>query len=320
MAHNHSHTESGNSKRLLAAFIITATFMVAEVIGGLLSGSLALLADAGHMLTDAAALFVALVAVRFAQRKPNSRHTFGYLRFTTLAAFVNALTLILITAFIFWEAIQRFNDPQPVAGIPMLLVAIAGLLANIVAFWLLHQGSEEKNINVRAAALHVLGDLLGSVGAIAAAVIILYTNWTPIDPILSILVSCLVLRSAWALLKESIHELLEGTPNQLSVEALQKDLTLNIPEVRNIHHVHLWQVGEKPMMTLHAQVVPPHDHDALLRRIQEYLLTHYQIEHATIQMEYQRCDDDHCSFHQENHHSAIHDNEKHDVEGHHHKH
>jgi cobalt-zinc-cadmium efflux system protein len=290
--------------------------MVAEVIGGLLSGSLALLADAGHMLTDAAALFVALVAVRFAQRKPNARHTFGYLRLTTLAAFVNALTLMLITAFIFWEAIQRFYDPQPVAGVPMLLVAVAGLLANIVAFWLLHHGSEEKNINVRAAALHVLGDLLGSVGAIAAAIIILYTNWTPIDPILSILVSCLVLRSAWALLKESLHELLEGTPGQLSVEVLQKDLTLNIPEVRNIHHVHLWQVGEKPMMTLHAQVVPPHDHDALLRRIQEYLLKHYQIEHATVQMEYQRCDDDHCAFHyQESHH-----HESHDAEGHHHKH
>ncbi|MGQ5289137.1 CDF family zinc transporter ZitB [Pectobacterium actinidiae] len=316
MAHNHSHTESGNSKRLLSAFIITATFMVAEVIGGLLSGSLALLADAGHMLTDAAALFVALVAVRFAQRKPNARHTFGYLRFTTLAAFVNALTLILITAFIFWEAIQRFYDPQPVAGVPMLLVAVAGLVANIVAFWLLHHGSEEKNINVRAAALHVLGDLLGSVGAIAAAVIILYTNWTPIDPILSILVSCLVLRSAWTLLKESIHELLEGTPSQLSIGVLQKDLTLNIPEVRNIHHVHLWQVGEKPMMTLHAQVVPPHDHDALLRRIQEYLRKHYQIEHATIQMEYQRCDDDHCTFHsQESHH-----HESHDAEGHHHRH
>ncbi|MCL6349765.1 CDF family zinc transporter ZitB [Pectobacterium polaris] len=316
MAHNHSHTGSGSSKRLLAAFIITATFMVAEVIGGLLSGSLALLADAGHMLTDAAALFVALVAVRFAQRKPNARHTFGYLRLTTLAAFVNALTLMLITAFIFWEAIQRFYDPQPVAGVPMLLVAVAGLLANIVAFWLLHHGSEEKNINVRAAALHVLGDLLGSVGAIAAAIIILYTNWTPIDPILSILVSCLVLRSAWALLKESLHELLEGTPGQLSVEVLQKDLTLNIPEVRNIHHVHLWQVGEKPMMTLHAQVVPPHDHDALLRRIQEYLLKHYQIEHATVQMEYQRCDDDHCAFHyQESHH-----HESHDADGHHHKH
>lgn len=296
MAHDHNHTDSGNSKRLLAAFIITATFMVAEVVGGLLSGSLALLADAGHMLTDAAALFVALMAVSFARKKPNARHTFGYLRFTTLAAFVNALTLLVITAFIVWEAIRRFYEPQPVAGVPMLVVAIGGLLANIVAFWLLHRGSEEKNINVRAAALHVLGDLLGSVGAIIAALIILFTNWTPIDPILSILVSCLVLRSAWSLMKESIHELLEGTPSKISIEALKKDLTMNIPEVRNIHHVHIWQIGEKPMMTLHAQVIPPYDHDALLKQIQAYLLKNYQIDHSTIQMEYQHCDDDHCDF------------------------
>ncbi|MCV9877971.1 CDF family zinc transporter ZitB [Brenneria izbisi] len=296
MAHDHNHTDAGNSKRLLAAFIITATFMVAEVVGGLLSGSLALLADAGHMLTDAAALFVALMAVSFARKKPNARHTFGYLRFTTLAAFVNALTLLVITAFIVWEAIRRFYEPQPVAGVPMLAVAIGGLLANIVAFWLLHRGSEEKNINVRAAALHVLGDLLGSVGAIIAALIILFTNWTPIDPILSILVSCLVLRSAWSLMKESIHELLEGTPSKISIEALKKDLTVNIPEVRNIHHVHIWQIGEKPMITLHAQIIPPYDHDALLKQIQAYLLKNYQIDHATIQMEYQNCDDDHCDF------------------------
>lgn len=302
MTHSH-HAESGNGKRLLAAFIVTATFMVAEVIGGWYSGSLALLADAGHMLTDAAALFVALLAVRFAQRKPNARHTFGYLRLTTLAAFVNALALLVITVFIFWEAIQRFYQPQPVASRPMLIIAIAGLVANIVAFWLLHHGSEEKNINVRAAALHVLGDLLGSVGAIAAALIILFTNWTPIDPILSIVVSCLVLRSAWRLMKESIHELLEGTPSQISIDALKKDLILNIPEVRNIHHVHLWQVGEKPLMTLHAQVIPPYDHDALLKRIQDYLLQHYQINHSTIQMEYQHCDDDHCGInHSAGHH------------------
>nr|WP_113864615.1 CDF family zinc transporter ZitB [Brenneria salicis]NMN92185.1 cobalt-zinc-cadmium efflux system protein [Brenneria salicis ATCC 15712 = DSM 30166]RBP67520.1 cobalt-zinc-cadmium efflux system protein [Brenneria salicis ATCC 15712 = DSM 30166]RLM32493.1 zinc transporter ZitB [Brenneria salicis ATCC 15712 = DSM 30166] len=296
MAHDHNHTDASNSKRLLAAFIITTTFMVAEVVGGLLSGSLALLADAGHMLTDAAALFVALMAVSFARKKPNARHTFGYLRFTTLAAFVNALTLLVITAFIVWEAIRRFYEPQPVAGVPMLAVAIGGLLANIVAFWLLHRGSEEKNINVRAAALHVLGDLLGSVGAIIAALIILFTNWTPIDPILSILVSCLVLRSAWSLMKESIHELLEGTPSKISIETLKKDLTMNIPEVRNIHHVHIWQIGEKPMMTLHAQVIPPYDHDALLKQIQAYLLKNYQIDHTTIQMEYQNCDDDHCDF------------------------
>ncbi|MCO7509475.1 CDF family zinc transporter ZitB [Serratia fonticola] len=301
---SHVHQpKDGNSKRLLAAFLVTTLFMVVEAVGGLLSGSLALLADAGHMLTDSAALLVALMAVHFSQRKPNARHTFGYLRLTTLAAFINAAALLLIVVFILWEAVRRFFEPQPVMGTPMLVIAVAGLLANLFAFWLLHRGNEEKNINVRAAALHVLGDLLGSVGAIAAAIIILTTGWTPIDPILSVLVSCLVLRSAWRLLKESFHELLEGTPQEVDINKLQKDLCLNIPEVRNIHHVHVWQIGEQRLMTLHAQVIPPHDHDGLLRRIQAYLLEHYQIGHATIQMEYQHCDTPDCGIASDHSHS-----------------
>ena len=296
MSHNHTATGS-NRSRLLTAFLVTALYMVAEVIGGWLSGSLALLADASHMLTDAAALLVALLAVQFASRRPDQRRTFGLLRLTTLAAFVNALALLVITVLIVWEAIQRFAQPQPVAGAMMLVVAIGGLLANLLSFWLLHRGSGEKNLNVRAAALHVLGDLLGSVGAIGAAIIILLTGWMPIDPILSILVSLLVLRSAWVLIKESTHELLEGAPTHIDVEKLQRNLVRSVPEVRNVHHVHLWQVGEKPIITLHVQVIPPQDHDALLRHIHEFLHQHYQIEHATVQMEYQRCEGDDCDMH-----------------------
>jgi cobalt-zinc-cadmium efflux system protein len=299
MAHSHSHSgfegsTDGNARRLMLAFLITAGFMVIEVIGGLISGSLALLADAGHMLTDAAALLFALMAVHFARRPANSRHTFGWLRLTTLAAFVNAIALVLITILIVWEAIMRFRHPQPVAGATMMVIAVAGLLANILSFWILHRGSEEKNLNVRAAALHVLGDLLGSVGAIVAAIVILTTGWTPIDPILSVLVSCLVLRSAWALLKESVNELLEGAPGSLDIAALKRGLRREIPEVRDVHHVHIWLVGEKPVMTLHVHVIPPHDHDALLGRIQHYLEHHYQIAHATIQMEYQPCSGPEC--------------------------
>lgn len=290
MAHTHSeHSADSNVKRLLIAFLITALFMVAEVIGGLLSGSLALLADAGHMLTDTAALLVALIAVQFARRPPSERRTFGWLRLTTLAAFVNALALIAITVIIVWEAIDRFRHPQPVAGTGMMVVAVAGLLANIASFWILHHGSEEKNLNVRAAALHVLGDLLGSVGAIIAAIVIITTGWTPIDPILSVVVSCLVLKSALGLLKESVNELLEGAPDAIDIAHLTRDLALAVPEVRNVHHVHLWLVGEKPVLTLHVQVIPPHDHDALLARIHQYLEQHYQIAHATVQMEYQQC-------------------------------
>lgn len=311
MAHAHSPaetTDNGNAKRLLKAFIVTAGFMFVEAVGGVLSGSLALLADAGHMLTDSAALLFALLAVRFARRPPNSRHTFGWLRLTTLAAFLNAIALVVITILIGWEAIQRFNHPQPVAGKAMMIIAIAGLLANILAFWILHRGSEERNLNVRAAALHVLGDLLGSVGAIIAALVILTTGWTPIDPILSVLVSCLVLRSAWRLLQESINELLEGAPRSLDVEALKRDLRRSIPEVRDVHHVHAWLVGEKTVMTLHVQVVPPYDHDGLLDRIQHFLQHKYEIEHVTVQMEYQPCNGPECRLnmthagHEHHHH------------------
>lgn len=223
MAHSHSHTsshlpEDNNARRLLYAFGVTAGFMLVEVVGGFLSGSLALLADAGHMLTDTAALLFALLAVQFSRRPPTIRHTFGWLRLTTLAAFVNAIALVVITILIVWEAIERFRTPRPVEGGMMMAIAVAGLLANILSFWLLHHGSEEKNLNVRAAALHVLGDLLGSVGAIIAALIIIWTGWTPADPILSILVSLLVLRSAWRLLKDSVNELLEGAPVEAAHE------------------------------------------------------------------------------------------------------
>lgn len=308
MAHSHSHShapDSGNQRRLAIAFVITALFMVAEVIGGLISGSLALLADAGHMLTDTAALLVALLAVHFAKRPANGRHTFGWLRLTTLAAFVNAIALVVITVLIVWEAIVRFRHPQAVAGGIMLTIAIGGLLANLFSFWVLHGGGQERNLNVRAAALHVLGDLLGSVGAIVAAAVILTTGWMPIDPILSILVSCLVLRSAWNLLKESINELLEGAPDAIDIERLKQNLTAEIPEVCNVHHVHLWMVGEKPLMTLHVQVNPPCDHDALLNRIHRHLAQEYAIAHCTVQIEYQSCCDPNCELKAE----AVHDHD-----------
>ena len=308
-SHSHATPDDGNARRLLLAFGVTAGFMIVEAVGGVISGSLALLADAGHMLTDSAALLFALLAVRFAHRPPSVRHTFGWLRLTTLAAFVNALALLFIIVLIVWEAVQRFYHPQPVAGVTMMVIAVAGLLANIVAFWILHHGSEEKNLNVRAAALHVMGDLLGSIGAIVAAIVIMTTGWTPIDPILSVLVSCLVLRSAWSLLKESVNELLEGAPQSIDVAALKRNMRRSLPEVRDVHHVHVWLVGEKPLMTLHVQVVPPHDHDALLERIHHFLEHQYQIEHATVQMEYQPCNGPECHL-----------NEAQSGHGHHHHH
>jgi cobalt-zinc-cadmium efflux system protein len=244
------------------------------------------------------ALLLALMAVHFARRKPDTRHTFGYLRLTTLAAFANAATLLLIVVFITFEAIRRFFTPQHITGSTMLIVAIAGLLANIFAFWVLHKNIEEKSMNMRAAALHVLGDLLGSVGAIVASVIIMATGWMIIDPILSVLVSALILHNAWKLLTESFHELLEGASQAIDVNTLYQDLCLHIPQVTNVHHVHLWQVGEQRLMTLHVQVMPGEDHDLLLQSIQHHLLEHYQICHATVQIEYQHCQKPDCDIHQ----------------------
>lgn len=294
--HDHAHTPkvtSDNERRILISFLIIFSFMLVEAVGGYVSGSLALLADAGHMLTDAVALGLAFVAFRLGRRLADKKRTFGYARFEVIAGLMNAMTLFGIVGFILWEAIDRFRDPQPVLAGPMFVIAFIGMLVNLFVLWLLTRGDND-HVNVKGAILHVMGDLLGSVGAIVAAVVILTTGWTPVDPILSVLVSCLVLRSAWRLLKESLNELLEGAPRSLDVAALQRDIRRSIPEVRDVHHVHVWLVGEKPVMTLHVQVVPPHDHDALLNRILHFLEHKYEIEHATVQMEYQPCSGPEC--------------------------
>lgn len=295
--HDHAHNANGNAKRLLWAFLITAFFMLVEVLGGLISGSLALLADAGHMLTDAGALAFALLAVYFARRPPTLRHTFGYLRLTTLATFLNALALFVITIFIFIEALERFANPQIITGKLMLGVAVAGLIVNIIAFVILHSGGGEKNMNVRAAALHVLGDLLGSVAAIVASIVIIFTGWTPIDPILSILVCLLVLRSAWKLLNESINELLEATPKNLDLNRIKTAIIEQHPEILNIHHLHVWMVSEKPVMTMHIQLAQKNNHDdTLLKSVQDFLANRYQIAHCTIQIEREDCAHNRCQL------------------------
>ena len=302
MTHSHNHnTASVNRSRLLAAFIVTVIFMLAEVIGGWMSGSLALLADAGHMLTDAAALLLALLATHFSGRQTDRNYSFGMLRLTTLSAFVNALALLLIIVFIVAEAIARVFSPQPVAGGLMLGIAIAGLLANILCFFLLRQGNGGQNRNVRSGALHGLGGLLGSAGAIIAALLIIRTGWTPFDPILSVVVCLPVLNSACRLLRESVRELLERTPADVDTDKLARQLTLQIAGVRNVHHIHCWQVGEKKVLTLHVQIISDYQQDQLLQRIHLWLNEHYSISHATVQLEYQLCPQTECRLSHEEH-------------------
>lgn len=297
--HDHDHTPAvthANERKVLLAFIITFSFMLVEVVGGWLSGSLALLADAGHMLTDAAALALSYAAFRFGRRRADPKRTFGYLRFEVIAGFINALTLFAIVIWIGYEAWQRFRQPHELLAGPMLIVAVIGLLVNIVVFWILTRGDSE-HVNIKGAALHVMGDLLGSIGAIAAAVIIFLTGWTPIDPLLSLLVSLLILRSAWALLKKSLHILLEGAPSHAAPQVIEQYLKENVPGVADIHHVHVWMITSgRTLATLHVRATVDADVRNVVRQVERELKTRFDVEHATVAIDWNDDEDDMSCF------------------------
>jgi cobalt-zinc-cadmium efflux system protein len=297
-AHGHGHgqgagRDSGklNARSLGWAALLTGGFMVAEAVAGVLSGSLALIADAGHMLADAASLALAWLAIWMSRKPPDQRRTYGSHRFQVLAAYSNGLTLFFIAIAVTWEAVSRLREPTPVLGGPMLVVAILGLAVNVVAFLVLH-GAESKDLNVKGAILHVVGDMLGSVAAMVAAVVILWTGWTPIDPLLSVLVALIILRSAWFLVRESGHILLEGAPDHLDIDQIRSDLETAIPGVENVHHVHAWSLTQdKPMLTLHARVVDLSDGEHITHAIRLRLLERYGVDHVTVQIEGARCVD-----------------------------
>jgi len=266
--------------------------MIAEVIGGLFSQSLALLADAGHMMTDSFALALAWIAAFLVRRPANPKHSYGFHRAEVLAAWVNAILLSGIALAIVWEAAQRLGDPIPVLAGPMLVVASAGLAVNIGVFYILHR-DESGNINIRAARLHVFGDLLGSLGAIAAAAIILLTGWTSADPLISILIALLILRAAWSVLKTATHILVEGAPEGFDREALVHDLKENVPGLRDVHHVHAWQLTSgRPLLTLHAIVDPGNDPMGVLGEIKARLRSRFNFHHSVVQLETGDCADD----------------------------
>jgi len=288
---SHAHHNS-NMRRVTIALVLTGTFMIVEVVGGILSSSLALLADAGHMLTDTMALALAAVAFHVSKRPADGRLTYGYQRFQILAAFVNGLSLLLIVGWILYEAVSRFLSPEEVLGRAMLIVATLGLVVNIIAFTVLH-GGDKENLNIRGAALHVAGDLLGSVAAIVAAIVIIYTGWMAIDPLLSIAVAILILKSAWLLVKRSAHVLLEGAPEWLDIAAMQDNLIEHIAEVGGIHHVHVWGLTPQDLMlTMHVSVKSqPADPTAVIRRVKKLLRDDYGIDHSTIEIEEEVCAD-----------------------------
>ncbi len=290
--HGHPHDHAvRNEGRMAAAAALIGAFMVVEVVGELVAGSLTLLADAGHMLTDFGALALAWFAFRVVRWPADRKRTYGFDRFQVLVAFGNGLALFAIAAWIAFEAAGRLAQPQPVHGGLMLAVAGTGLVVNIVTFLILH-GADQTNLNVRSAALHVIGDTLGSVAALVAAAVIMTTGWTPIDPILSVLVAVIILRAAWRIVRESGHILLEGTPPDLDPRAIARTLVAEIEGLREVHHVHLWSITqERTMTTLHAVIEPGTDPEQVIETVKRRLDEKFGLDHVTVEIETERCKD-----------------------------
>ncbi|WP_394189469.1 cation diffusion facilitator family transporter [Paenisporosarcina quisquiliarum] len=289
MGHNHNHgsdQREGNKKGLIIALTITTGIMVLEFFGGIITNSLALLSDSGHMLSDASSLALSLVAIRFASRPPSPTKTYGYYRFEILAALFNGLTLFLISGFIIYEAIQRFNEPPSVSSGTMILIAIIGLIANILsAVTLIKKADVKSNINLRSAYLHIVGDALGSVGAIIAGIVMLVFDWYIADPIISVLVALLILKSAWGVLTQSIHILMEGTPPSLNKTEIQELLT-GIDDVLDVHDLHIWTITSgMDSLSCHMTISDNGNEQIILQKAIHLVRERYEIEHTTIQIE-----------------------------------
>jgi cobalt-zinc-cadmium efflux system protein len=295
LAHNHTdhdhrdHAlegragEAGVHGRLLLAMVLTAAYMAAEIVGGLLTNSLALLADAGHMASDVAGLLIAAVAAQLVRRPATSGRTYGLRRAEIMAALVNSVVLIGIVGFIVWEAAVRFRDPPEVNGVGMLLVAVGGLLVNAFAAWLLHAGAQHS-LNVRGAFLHVIMDLIGSVGVLIAGGVILLTGWALIDPMISLILAALILPRAWSLLRQASDVLLEATPAHLDTREIQAALEA-VPGVLSVHDLHVWTISSG-FVALSGHVVA---NDVALSNVmhelQTILRTRFGIQHTTLQLE-----------------------------------
>ncbi|HAJ37974.1 MAG TPA: cation transporter [Chloroflexi bacterium] len=281
------------NKRFLIAIGITLAILVAEIVGGLWTGSLALLADAGHVFLDVFALVLSFAAMRLSLRPADSRHTFGYHRFQVLAAFINGATLLLISFEIFREAWARWQAPEPILAGPMLVVAVVGLVANLLVAFTLHE-HDHDDLNTRSAFLHVLGDAISSVGVIAAGAIILFTGWYWVDPLVSVLIGVIILLGAWRVLRESTHILNEGMPNGVTAEQVQAVMQTAAPGISNVHDLHVWTI-RPGFVALSAHVVL--DDQALsqaqlaMDAIKSALREHFAIEHTTIQFECDQCND-----------------------------
>lgn len=290
--HEHVHpAPKGHERALRSAFLLIAAFMFVEAVVGVVANSLTLIADAGHMLLDASALGFSWYAVRLSERESSERLSYGYHRFQVLAAFVNGLALIALCIGIVIAALARLKTPATMIAGPALAVAAAGLGVNLIAFRMLH--GVEGDLNVQSAMLHVLGDLLGSVAAIAAAGTVLFTGWPYADPLLAALVTAVLLRGAIRVLRDAAHILLEGVPRHLDLEQIRDRLSAGLTGRAEIHHVHAWALTmEHPLITLHARVLDGSDGHEIVGRIKAQLLAEFGLDHSTVQVETGPCPDD----------------------------
>lgn len=289
MSHGHTHSAAGkNKRRLTVVLVLTSTYLIAEVVGGLLTQSLALLADAGHMLTDVAGLALALIAIRFAERPATPERTYGYYRVEILAALVNAVVLIGISLFILYEAYNRFRNPPEIQSGGMLAVAAVGLIVNVVSIYLLRAASEES-LNMKGAYFEVLSDLLTSVGVIAAGVIIWTTGWYYADPLISAGIGLFIFPRTWLLLRDVVGVLLEGAPKDVNLENLRQALT-EVNGVSDVHDLHVWSLTSGVnAMSAHAVIIDHDLHDQVLFEVRKQVSSRFKIAHVTLQVECAGC-------------------------------
>ena len=283
--HHHDHARGASQRTLLIVLTLTFGYMIAEAVGGYLANSLALLSDAGHMFTDVAALALSFLAVRFASRPATANKTYGFYRLEILAALANGVTLIVLSVLICIEAYQRFRQPEDVQGWMLVWISLGGLAVNIVSAWLLSRSHHHDNLNMRGAYLHVMGDLLGSVAAIAAGVLILWRGWRWADPLFSVIISLLIVYNSWRIVKDAVNVLLEGAPSHINPAAVEQAIR-EVPGVRAIHDLHIWTItSDRHVLTAHIVVSSADESCRVLREVRTLLAERFKLAHSTIQIE-----------------------------------
>ena len=291
--HSHSHGDFSQMRKksktaMVTVLALSIAYMLIEVVAGIYTGSLSLIADAGHMLGDVAALVLALIAVWFAAKTPSVQKTYGYYRTEILAALVNGVALVGISLYILYEAYERLTNPPEILGGPMLAVAIGGLIVNLISMKLL-AGSSDNSLNAKAAYLEVLGDLLGSVAVIVASLIIMFTHWTPADPIVSGFIGLMILPRTWTLIRECVHILMEGTPAHVDLQKLRDKLS-SVSGVKNVHDLHVWTITSgRDAISAHVLIDDTRPPDDVLREVTAIAFSEFNLPHSTLQVEQNEC-------------------------------